>query len=89
MRKTFKVMIGGKFAPLTILKDTEEGGDLDTLTRTFSRAITDTAMETLGKHRPEKEKWITANILEMCDERRELKNKKRSTRTKPIQRNKQ
>ena len=52
--KTFQAMIGGKFAPLTTLKDTEEGEDLDTLTRNFSTAITDTAMEILGKHRPKK-----------------------------------
>ena len=69
-------MIGGKFAPLTILKDTEEGEDLDTLTITFSTAITDTAMEILGKHRQKKKKWITDDILEICEERRELKNKK-------------
>ena len=68
-------MIGEKFAPLTILKDTEEGEDLDTLT-SFSTTITDTAMEILGKHRPKKKKWITDDILEMCDKRRELKNKK-------------
>ena len=56
VHKTFQAMIGGKFAPLTILKDTEEGEDLDTLTRNFSTAITDTAMEILGKHRPKKKK---------------------------------
>ena len=56
IQKTFQAMIGGKFAPLTILKDTEEGEDLDTVTKTFSTAITDTAMEILGKHRPKKKK---------------------------------
>ena len=56
IHKTFQAMIGGKFAPLTILKDTEEEGDLDTLTRNFSTATTDTAMEILGKHRPKKNK---------------------------------
>ena len=76
IHKTFQALIGGKFAPLTILKDTEEGEDLDTLTRNFSTAITDTAMEILGKHRPKKKTWITDDILEMCDKRRELKNKK-------------
>ena len=45
IHKTSQAMIGGKFAPLTILKDTEEGEDLDTLTRIFSTAITDTAMK--------------------------------------------
>ena len=76
IHKTFQAMIGGKFAPLTILKDTEEGEDLDTRTRNFSTAITDTAVEILGKHRTKKKKWITDDILEMCDKRRELKNKK-------------
>ena len=76
IHKTFQTMIGGKFAPLIILKDTEEGEDLDTLTRNFSTAITDTAMEILGKHRQKKKKWITDDVLEMCDKRRELKNKK-------------
>ena len=33
-------------------------------------------MEILGKHRSKKKKWITDDILEMCDKRRELKNKK-------------
>ena len=51
-------MIGGKFVPLTILKDTEEEEDLDTLTRTFSTAITDTAMEILEKRRPKKKKKV-------------------------------
>ena len=79
IHKTFQAMIGGKFAPLAIPKDTEEGEDLDTLTRNFSTAITDTAMEILGKHRPKKKKkkkGITDDILEMCDKRRELENKK-------------
>ena len=47
-------MIGEKFVPLTIMKDTEEGEDLDTLTGTFPTAITDTAIELLGKHSPKK-----------------------------------
>ena len=33
-------------------------------------------MEIFGKHRPKKKKWITDDILEMCDKRRVLKNKK-------------
>ena len=73
-------MISGKFVPLTILKDTKEGEDLDILRRNFSTAITDTAMEILGKHRPKRKKWITDDIFEMCDKRRELKNKKHDAR---------
>ena len=76
IQKTFKSLIDGKFAPLTIMKETVEGEDLDTLTVTFSTAITDTAMEILGKHWPKKKQWITDDILEMCDKRRELQNRK-------------
>ena len=90
IHKTFQAMTGGKFAPLTILKDTEEGEDLDTLTRNFSTAITDTAMEILGKHRSKKKKWITDDILEMCDLKEITKEQETwRTRKKPIQRNKQ
>ena len=39
-------------------------------------------MAILGKHRPKKKKWITDDILEMCDKRRELKNKKHDTQGK-------
>ena len=38
-------MIGGKFAPLTIM-DT----DLDSMVTTFNTAVTETASEILGKH---------------------------------------
>ena len=46
----------GKFAPFTIMKETEEGEDLDILKGTFPTAITDTEMGILGKHRPKKKK---------------------------------
>ena len=69
-------MIGGKFTPLTIMKEAEEGEDLDTPTGTFPQQPL-TAMEILGNtDQRRRRKKITNNILEMCDERRELKNKK-------------
>ena len=70
------MMIGGKFAPLFVLGDEE---NLDTVTNTFNEAVTATASQVLGKHRPTKKPWVTADILDMCDERRELKNKKGTT----------
>ena len=42
----------------------------------FNTAITETANNTLGKHRPAKKPWVTDNILKLCDKRRELKQKK-------------
>ena len=79
IHKTLQAMTGGKFAPLTILKDTGEGEGSGHTYGEFSTAISDTAMEILGKHRPKKKKWITDDILEMCDKRRELKNQKHDT----------
>jgi hypothetical protein len=72
--ETFKAMIGGKFAPLTILDSNDT--DMDTLITTFNTALTETASEILGRHRPVKKPWVTADVLELCDKRRELKKKK-------------
>ena len=38
--------------------------------------MTDTASEILGKHCQEKKPWITAEILDLCDKRRELRKKR-------------
>ena len=67
-------MIGGRFAPLTITRN--EGTDIDAMITTFNTAVTDTASEILGKHRQKKKPWITAEILDLCDKRRELRKKR-------------
>ena len=64
-------MIGGKFAPLTIMNN--EDTYIDSMITTFNTAATETASEILGKHRQKKKPWITAEILDLCDKRRELK----------------
>ena len=46
--ETFQAMIGGKFAPLTIMDN--EDTDLDSMITTFNTAVTETASEILGKH---------------------------------------
>ena len=69
-------MIGGKFAPLIALGGEE---DLNTVINTFNKTVTETASQVLGIHRPTKKPWVTTDILDMCDERRELKNKKGTT----------
>ena len=44
---------------------------------TFNTAVTETASEILGKHRQKKQQpWITAEILDLCDKRRELRKKR-------------
>ncbi|XP_072051944.1 uncharacterized protein [Amphiura filiformis] len=69
--REFSANIGGKFAPLICMNDTDL--DLDSLTDTFNTALTETASELLGKHRHVKKPWITKEVLELCDRRRELK----------------
>ena len=71
--EVFQARIGGKFAALSVL-DTDM--DLDMLTTTFNTAVTDTANEILGKHQPAKKPWVTTDILDLCDKRRELKKNK-------------
>ena len=44
---------------------------------TFNTAIIETAKEILGKHQRPKKPWVTTEILEMCDKRRELKKNKK------------
>ena len=45
---------------------------------TFSTAVTETASELLGKHRQKKKRitWVTAEIPDLCDRRRELRKKR-------------
>ena len=74
MLETFQAMIGGKFAPLTIMNN--EDIDMDSIITTFNTALTETASEILGKHRQKKKPWVTAEILDLCDKGRELRKKR-------------
>ena len=67
-------MIGGRFALLAIMSN--EDTDIESMITTFNTAVTETASEILGKHRQKKKPWVTAEILDMCDKRRELRKKK-------------
>ena len=72
--KAFKAMIGGTFAPLIMLDD--KYTDVNLLTNTFNKIVTDTASDILGKHRRTKKNWATADILHLCDKRKVLKRRK-------------
>ena len=61
-------MIGGKFAPLTIMSNDDT--DIDSMITTFN-----TASEILGKHRQKRKSWVTAKILDLCGRRRKLRGK--------------
>ena len=43
---------------------------------TFNTAVSETASEILGKHCPKKKARITAEILDLCNKRRELRKKR-------------
>ena len=72
--ETFQAMIGGRFAPLTIMSNDDT--DIDSMITTFNTAVTETASEIPGKHRQKKKPWITAEILDLCDKRREQRKKR-------------
>ena len=42
---------------------------------TFSTAVTETASEILGKHCQKEKPWVTAEILNLCDRRTDLRKK--------------
>ena len=67
-------MIGGTFSSLTIMNN--EDTDMDSVITTFNTAVTETASEILGKHRQKKKPWVTAEIFDLCDKRRELTKEK-------------
>ena len=50
--ETFQAMIGGEFAPLTIMSNNDT--DIDSMITTFNTAVTETASEILGKLRQKK-----------------------------------
>ena len=71
---TFQATLGGKFAPLIALSD--ENMDIDTLITINNTAVTDAASEILGNERRRKKTWVTKDVLDFCDERRDLKKKR-------------
>ena len=63
-------MIGEKFAPLSIINIEET--NLDSMITTFNTAMAETASEIFDKHRKKKKPWVTTEIFNLCDRRREL-----------------
>ena len=49
---------------------------MDTMITTYNTAVTDAASEVLGKERRRKKPWVTKDVLDLCDERRDLKKKR-------------
>ena len=50
--------------------------DINTMITTYNTAVTDAASEILGKERRSKKPWVTKDILDLCDDRRNMKKKR-------------
>ena len=50
-----------------------EDTDKDSMITAFNTAVIETASEILGRHCQKKKPWITAEILDLCDKRRQLR----------------
>ena len=72
--ETFQAMIGGRFAPLTIMSNDDT--DIDSMITTFNTAVTETAREILGKHRQKKK------TLDHCRNSRSVRRKERTEKEK-------
>ena len=69
----FQATTGGRFAPHVM--PTDEDADLDSMVTHFNKAVIDTAAELLGKQRRKRKLWVTPEILDLCDQKRDLKKK--------------
>ena len=69
----FRQALSGKFAALIGLSD--EDMDIKTIIITYNIAVTDAANERLGKEKTR----VTRDVLDACDETRNLKKKRYKT----------
>ena len=49
--------------------------DISTMITIYNTTVTDAASEVFGKERPTKKPWFTKDVLDLCDERRDLMKK--------------
>ena len=70
----YSVTLGVKFAPLIGLWDNDMG--IYTMITTYNTALTDAASEILGKDCRRKKPWVTKDVLNLCDDRRDLKKRR-------------
>ena len=70
----FQATKGGRFAPHATLVD--EDADLNFMVTHFNKAVTDTAAELLGKQRRKRKPWATSEVVDFCEQRRDLKKKR-------------
>ena len=67
----FEANVGGRFAALNL------EGDINDLTDHIKTALQESAEEVLGRRRKKNKPWVTDDILDLCDKRRDLKKTKK------------
>ena len=53
----------------------DEDTDINTIIISYKTAVTDTAREILGTEHRRKKPWVTRDVFDLYDERRDLKKK--------------
>ncbi|GFR67355.1 post-GPI attachment to proteins factor 3-like [Elysia marginata] len=69
--ETCRAQIGGKFAALTLIDN-----DVDTMANSLKEVLVSTAEEVLGRKCRTIQPWVTNEVLDLCDKRRELRKRK-------------
>ena len=59
--------------------------DINAMITTYNTAVTDAASEILDKERGRKKPWVTKDVPNLCDERREAKEYREANRRVQIQ----
>ena len=72
LKAAYQSELASKFAPLLLL----ESQQAQELYDDFTKSITATAKNVLGKRRKTRRRWVTGEVLDCCERRRELKRKK-------------
>ena len=67
----FQAKVGGKVAALCVL-----GSDIDTIANSLKEGLLSTAEEVLGSQRKKIQPWITNKVMDLCDQRWQLKQHK-------------
>ena len=70
----FQAKVDGKFAALCILDS-----EIDTLANSLKEGLLATAEEVLGRRRTTIQPWVTNEVLDLSDQREQLKQKYTST----------
>ena len=69
--EVFQTRMGRKFAALCVLES-----DVDTLANSLKEVLLSTAEEVLRRQKKKIQPWIINEVLDMCDQRRQLKQQK-------------